>query len=52
MSYTVEMLKALTGYLLTIMYMFICVLIIVYEFIHTAVKQVTERLIRRILRHG
>ena len=52
MSYTVEMLKALTGYLLTIMYMFICVLIIVYEFIHTTTKQVTKRLIRRILRHG
>lgn len=52
MSYTVEMLKALTGYLLTITYMFICVLIIVYEFIHTTVKQVTKRLTRRILRHG
>ena len=52
MSYTVEMLKALTGYLQTIMYMFICVLIIVYEFIHTTIKQVTKRLIRRILRHG
>ena len=52
MSYTVEMLKALTGYLLTIMYMFICVLIIVYEFIHTTVKQATKRLTRRILRHG
>ncbi len=52
MSYIFDLSKALAGFCIAILYVFICLIIIIWDYARNAMNHLIQKLTRGFLKHG